>query len=178
MSKHLKPNTLTLLLMLFTIHSVSLATDITFEYKLKALYISRLADFITWPKSTDKQTFKICINPNDLVAIQLKKIKLSDVLNRQVKVTPPPKDLSITQCNFLYLSQGRFDSSLLANSPVLTLSSQAGFAEQGGMIEFYIEQGKVRMKANLKAVNQSGIKLSSKLLRLLKVVKSTGETDG
>jgi len=176
MSKYLKPNTVILLLILFATESVSLAADTNFEYKLKALYISRLADFITWPNETEKQAFKICIDSIDEVAIQLKKIKLADVLNRQVEIIAPPKDLSIAQCNFLYLSQGQVDSSL-ANSPVLTLSSQPGFAEQGGMIEFYIEQGKVRMKANLVAINQSGIKLSSKLLRLLKIVKQKDDAD-
>jgi len=176
MSRILKYSFVIFLLLAISAESVSLAADSGFEYKLKALYISRLADFISWPQSIENQTFKICIDSDDEVAIQLKKIKLADVLNRQVEIIAPPKGLLLTQCHFLYISQGQVDSSL-ANAPILTLSSQAGFAEQGGMIEFYLEQSKVRMKVNLRALNQSSIKLSSKLLRLLKIVKQKDEAN-
>jgi len=176
MSKYLKPRLLTLLLMLLTTESVSFAADTDFEYKLKALYISRLPNFISWPESVKNKTFKICIDDTDKVAQQLKMLKIAEISGMQVEIIAPPADLSISHCNMLYISQGDVNSSL-SNSPVLTLSSQSGFAEQGGMIEFYIDQSKVRMKTNLDAVNQSGIKLSSKLLRLLKIVKRPGEAD-
>ncbi len=170
MSQYAKPRFLVIPLMVFISNSVSFAADADFEYKLKALYITRLADFISWPNTAKKNTFKICINSTDKVAIQLKKIEPDAILNRQVEIIDPPSGTSITQCDFLYISRGKVDSSLI-NIPVFTLSSQADFAEQGGMIEFYINQRKVKMKANLSAINKAGIKVSSKLLRLLKIVK-------
>lgn len=176
MSKYLKLRLFTLLLMVLITESVSFAADTDFEYKLKALYISRLPTFTHWPESAKHNTFKICIDATDKVAQQLKMLKLAEILDMQVEIIAPPADLSISQCNILYISQGKV-SSALRNIPVLTLSSQAGFAEQGGMIEFYIDQSKVRMKANLYTVNESGIKLSSKLLRLLKIVKQQGEAN-
>ncbi len=148
------------------------------EYKLKALYIISLAGFINWPENSQKQSFKICIDSSDQVAVQLKKQTLTEIKGRKLEILDPPTDASISQCDFLYSSEGNIHSSL-AHLPVFTLSSQQGFAEQGGMIEFYIDQAKVRMKANLQAVNKADIRLSSKLLRLIKIVKQLelGESD-
>lgn len=156
--------------MVFVSCSVSSASIDDFEYKLKALYIARLVDFIAWPDDEKKSTFKICINSTDKVAIELKKIELEDIIDKQVEIIDPPTDSSITTCNFLYISRGKVDPTL-SNAPVFTLSSQTHFAEQGGMIEFYIDQNKIRMKVNLIAVNKAGLKVSSKLMLLLTVVK-------
>jgi len=159
-----------LLLLVYLSNSVSFAADADFEYKLKALYITRLADFIKWPEDVKKKTFKICIDSTDKVAIQLKKIELDEILHRPVEIIAPPSDSSISQCDFLYIVQGKADSSL-ANTPVFTLSSQTDFSAQGGMIEFYVDQSKVKMRANLVAIKKAGLTVSSKLLRLLKIVE-------
>lgn len=161
-----------LLLLLFIYNSASFAADADFEYKLKALYITRLADFIIWPETANKNTFIICIDSTDKVTIQLKKIGFDKILSLPVEILDIPADSSITQCNFLYISQGKVEPAL-ANTPVFTLSSQADFSAQGGMIEFYVEQSKVKMRANLSAINQAGLTVSSKLLRLLKIVEPT-----
>ncbi|MFW5444479.1 MAG: YfiR family protein [Methylococcaceae bacterium] len=173
MSKYVKQSLLVILLITVISNSVSIAADDDFKDKLKALYITRLADFLIWPGATKTSTFKICIESTDKVAIQLKNIEFDHILDRQVEIIDPPSGLSLIKCDFLYISVGKVDS-LWADFPIFTLSSQAGFAEQGGMIEFYIDQGKVRMKTNLYAVNQTGIKVSSKLIRLLKIVTPLG----
>jgi len=146
------------------------------EYKVKALYIIRLAAFITWPENPENETFKICIESSDPVSIQLKQSSISVVKGRKLEIIDLTSDLSISQCNFLYLSQGKINSAI-TKTPIVTVSSQAGFAKQGGMIEFYIENTKVRMKANLQSANDAGIKLSSKLIRLLKIVKPLENDD-
>jgi len=171
MRKYVKKICFLLLLLVFFSNSVSFAADADFEYKLKALYITRLADFINWPKNVQKSTFKICIDSTDKVSIQLKKIQLDEILRRPVEIIEPPTDLSLLQCDFLYISQGKVDSSLV-NIPVFTLSSQTDFVVQGGMIEFYVDHSKVKMRANLQAIDKSGLSVSSKLLRLLKIVES------
>ena len=170
MRKYLKQKFFLLLLLVFISNSVSFAADADFEYKLKALYITRLADFIVWPGASKKDTFKICIDSNDKVAIQLKLIDVDEIQNRPVEIVDAPSDSSIAQCDFLYISQGKV-APALANTPVFTLSSQTDFSEQGGMIEFYVDQHKVKMRGNLFAINKPGIKVSSKLLRLLTIVK-------
>lgn len=143
------------------------------EYKLKALYIVRLADFIIWPENPDKQTFKICVDSNDLIADQLHHSTITEIKGRKLEIIDPPAD-SLDQCDVLYLSKGKIDPSL-SRIPVVTISSQADFAKHGGMIEFYIEKAKVRMKANLQSAHKAGIRLRSKLIRLLTIVQQVEE---
>jgi len=144
------------------------------EYKLKALYILRLADFITWPETPNKKNFTICIDLSDPIAEQLQKIELPIIKTLSVAVIDLPKKQNVQQCHIIYLAKESL-SLAFTNSPVLTLSSDLGFAEQGGMIGFYLEGGKVKMKANLLAANKVSIQFSSKLIRLMQLVKSVGE---
>ena len=175
MNKCVNPKWLVILLIAISCNSVGFANEPqSLEYKLKALYIVRLAKFITWPENPQKNSFRICIDSSDKVAVQLRKTTETEINGRKLEIIDPPSDYTITQCDFLYLSEGKVDLSL-AYFPIFTISSQADFAEQGGMIEFYIDLGKVRMKANLAAANKAGIKLSSKLIRLLKTVKQREE---
>jgi hypothetical protein len=169
MKKYLKQKFFLLLLILL-FNSVSFAVDADFEYKLKALYITRLADFIVWPENVKKGIFKICIDSTEKVAIQLKIINLDEIQGRPVEIIDIPSDSSISQCDFLYISHGKVDPAL-ATTSVFTLSSQENFSEQGGMVEFYVDQYKVKMRGNIFAINKAGIKVSSKLLRLLTIVK-------
>ncbi len=170
-----KQKPLIFILLLFNFCSVGIAADTDFEYKLKALYLTRLADFISWPDGKIKDHFIICIDSDDKVAIQLQNITVGKILKKPVKIITLPAVPAIKQCDLLYLSSGTVDP-FLAEQAVLTVSSQTGFAKQGGMIEFYIAENKVRMKANLSAVNKAGIKISSKLIRLLKIIVPVEES--
>jgi hypothetical protein len=57
---------------------------------------------------------------------------------------------------------------------VLTVSDERGFAQQGVGINFYTEEDKVRFEINQDAVNRSGLRISSKLLSLAKIVRGAG----
>jgi hypothetical protein len=53
---------------------------------------------------------------------------------------------------------------------VLTVSDIERFAERGGMIALRIVDRKVHFDINVHTVEQAGLKLSSQLLRLAKVI--------
>jgi len=48
----------------------------------------------------------------------------------------------------------------------------AGFARQGGMVGFVMDGAKVRFEINLEAVDRGRMHISSKLLKLARIVKS------
>ena len=56
--------------------------------------------------------------------------------------------------------------------PVLTVSDRRGFSEWGGIIEMYIESGRMRFAVNVDAAEHSGLRLSSRLLGLAKVIRN------
>ena len=61
-----------------------------------------------------------------------------------------------------------FDS--LGSASILTVSETENFARRGGIINFYLEGNKVRFEINSDAAQRKGIKISSQLLKLGKVV--------
>ncbi len=58
----------------------------------------------------------------------------------------------------------------LKGSPVLTVGETAGFLEPGGIINFLMEDKKVRFEINVTAAKKNKLRISSKLLRLAKRV--------
>ena len=60
----------------------------------------------------------------------------------------------------------------LRGDAVLTVADTPGFAERGVMINFFItREDKVRFEANLEEAENSGLRLSSQLLKLATIVK-------
>ena len=62
--------------------------------------------------------------------------------------------------------------------PVLTIGETSEFTRAGGMITFFLKQGRIRFRINPDAVRRSGLKLSSSLLELATIVHpSIGESE-
>jgi hypothetical protein len=80
-------------------------------------------------------------------------------------------------CNLLFVAddQVRRTSAGLAalkRLPVLTVSDSRGFATSGGVIELYVEAGRMRFAINTDAADETGLRLSSRLLGLAKIVRN------
>jgi hypothetical protein len=58
----------------------------------------------------------------------------------------------------------------LGREPVLTVGESPRFAERGGMIEFVVEDSRVRFAVNASAAEAAGLALSSELLRVATTV--------
>lgn len=58
--------------------------------------------------------------------------------------------------------------------PVLTICESPGFCEQGGMLNLYEEDHRIRFEANPAAADKAGLKLRSTLLTLATIVKTKG----
>lgn len=160
---------------MMSLSSISIAEDdLNIEQRLKALYILRLAPFVSWPENPLATTFKICVDPEDLITVEFNIIGPIEVNGRRLELIDIRDNDNLSQCDVMYISEG-LDIAFSNQLPALTISSQNHFAEGGGMIEFYIVNSKVRMKTNLQAVDKAGMKFSSKLLRLLKIVKPLSE---
>ncbi len=58
------------------------------------------------------------------------------------------------------------DISALEKKPILTVSSMPGFLQHGGMIQFLQIDNRVRFSVNLSPAQESGLELSSELLKV------------
>jgi hypothetical protein len=60
--------------------------------------------------------------------------------------------------------------SQLDSKPVLTVSELGNFARDGGDINFYLSDGRIRFEINPQSAQRCGLKISSQLLNLGKIV--------
>jgi hypothetical protein len=61
--------------------------------------------------------------------------------------------------------------SRLEGSSVLTVGDSAAFAERGGIIGFRTVDNRIRFDINVDEANRSGLKISSEILKLARVVR-------
>jgi hypothetical protein len=65
--------------------------------------------------------------------------------------------------------------SAVSKLPVLTVSDMPEFIERGGMIQFVLVGGRVRFDVNLGSTENSGLGMSSELLKVAQRVKRKGD---
>ncbi len=148
------------------------------ENTLKAIYLVHLSKLSTWPEESESSsTFSICINKNSELSDELKKIEQQVTINgKPLKIQHNLSPEQLVKCHVFYVSPTdisifkSYQSKLEVNA-VLTVSSEKNFTEDGqGVISYYIDKKtkKVKMRINLTTMRKIKVKISSKLLRLMK----------
>ncbi len=85
-----------------------------------------------------------------------------------------PAELQPT--HILYLGSGALANvgevlERLAATPVLTVSMRTDFIRSGGILNFFVDEETLRFEICLERAEKLGLKISSKLLRLARIVK-------
>ena len=143
------------------------------ENQLKAAYLIHLSEFTTWPEDKMQQLthFNICIASDSLLREPLEQIKGREVKNKPLEILYDVPAENLNTCHIFYvedkLNKKVFQQNLSKSASILTVSSDPDFVKEGGIIEYYRADDKVRMRVNLKVMTQSKLIISSKLLRLM-----------
>jgi hypothetical protein len=149
------------------------------EYQVKAAFMYHFATFVEWPSSTFTDTkgyLRICILGNDPFGKSLDAtFRTKKIDNHKFEIHRNPSKAELSHCHLLYLTasqstQLRSFRKQLSKANVLTVGENDTFIRQGGMIKFFIENQKIRFAINPDAINQTNLKVSSKLLRLAKII--------
>ena len=145
------------------------------EYDVKAVYLLNFGKFVTWPAQDEGQrasTFPICVLGQDPFGPALdntmagERLGGSSVSARRIQT--PQQAL---ECRILFVSRSegpnlRLILETLGNAPVLTVSDLPDFARRGGMIQFVLQDDRVRFSVNLDSANRAGLTFSSQLLKV------------
>lgn len=182
---HLDPTTIgwllrTFVLLLLSCRLTSGAAPNLTEYQVKAAYIYNFTQFMDWPTNafaTTNAPVVIGILGEDPFGRILDEVVRNEVVRGRplvVKRLRPDEDLR--DCCVLFISRSekeRLPAVLhqLRGSPVLTISDSNGFAQQGGMVNLILVNQTVKMEINQTAVETAGLQVSSKLLKLARIVK-------
>ncbi|MGZ4996076.1 MAG: YfiR family protein [Methylobacter sp.] len=161
------------LLLVFTA-GVGLADEVT-EYDLKAAYLLNFADYVEWPSPPKPVT--ICVygnNPFKIATVDtLLKAKVGQI---DAIFKYPRQSEQLADCNILYLAQSEQESfgktiARLNNASVLIVTDIQDGLPQGAMINLVTESNRLRFEININTVQASKLKISSKLLKLAKIVQ-------
>lgn len=150
------------------------------EYKVKAAFIHNFAKFIEWPNEvfeSKNSSIRIGFLGTGSINESLMNLNGKEVHKRSLEVSRVESINEVSRYHIIFVNPSQkkwFDVILgsLQGKGILTIGDRAGFAEQGGMINFYLERGKVRFEINDCSIHRENLKISSKLLRLARIVCS------
>jgi hypothetical protein len=167
-----------LLLMLCMICSFSAQPfDQPQEYTIKAAFIYKFTNYIDWDSMIPGNEFVIgVVGPSPIKSELAEIARTKTVKDKKITVLQFNKPDEIGACNILFIpekSPVALDDILAKanNKGTLTISEKEGYAARGTGINFIVVDNKLKFEANPKAINASGLKASSQLLKLAIIVE-------
>jgi hypothetical protein len=150
------------------------------EYQVKAFFLYNFARYVEWPAQSFKTAndpIVICILGQNPFGNALEQATTEKVIEgrpfvvREVASIQQPCNCHILFVNSSERKRFRATAATLKGSGVLTVGETQGFTADGGVINFKLEDGKVRFEINVDAAGQEHLHISSKLLSLAQIVK-------
>lgn len=171
-----------------SVHSESPSAS---EYQLKAVFLYNFAKFVEWPAESFADARAPIIlgilgkDPFGATIDQIIKSKTVKDRKMVIKRFEKIKDLEAScmgkgeeeeSCHILFISSSEEERlakilEILNASSVLTVGEMEQFTQRGGIINFTVREGKIRFEINVDAAEQAELKISSKLLKLAKIVR-------
>ena len=174
------------LLLPFLSHPCPAQSQASFTpYDVEAAYLYNFGKFVEWPAAAgaSSQPFSICILGQDNFGEKLNNLIAGETMQgREVAARRLASIADADNCQILFIGASETarlekDLAVLETRPILTVSSLPSFLEHGGMIQFLLEDNRVRFAVNLPAARRTGLALSSELLKVAVYVttKPTGK---
>lgn len=154
------------------------------EHELKVAYLYNLMHFITWPNiaSSSQKSFYFCIlereHFQDIInTLLLLKDKDRNESIEVFHLKKPEEVITTYPCNILFIGSSEKDNylNILAISslyPILTVGETDGFAKLGGMVEFYAQDNKFRLRLNVAIMKWAQLKASTQLKKVSQIIDS------
>jgi hypothetical protein len=149
------------------------------EFQVKAAYLFNFLKFVEWPDDPAADPHgKWVIGFIGETPIGGELTRLAEgknVLGRDLQVKLFQATDNLRGCNILFISESEKKHlppilAELRGSSVLTVADMDNFVSAGGMIQFVVEDARVRMSIDVGATSRARLKVSSKLLSLARVV--------
>ncbi len=156
---------------------LSFAESHDLAQRVKAAYIYNFAKFIEWPQGDVDQRVDICVFYDaEFENLLRKTFSGKQVAGKPVAVHAAERIPPTISCNILFIGQAVLHPDVkrgmqrMLDMPVLTIGEADGFTQDGGIIRFLQVAGKLRFEIDHGSAQESGLKISSKLLRVAQVI--------
>jgi len=156
------------------------ALDAAEEYEIKTVYLFNLGGFMHWPENmlANAKHFEICVLGQNPFGDNL-----SFVVGKQKTIQSKPVTIRHFEaaeqadgCHILFISdseQLRLEAifNALRGKPILLVGNSERFVVQGGMIQFYPRDGKIRLMLDPQTIEEAGLKASAHLMRIARLIE-------
>jgi hypothetical protein len=161
--------------------SFSAQAQIAPEYQVKAVFLFNFAQFVEWPATSFQETNTLIIGilGEDPFGAYLDETVRGEEVNGHPLVVHRYRLVEeVKACHILFINATEIHQlkqvfASLKSRSILTVSDADNFTKQGGMIRFFTENKKTRIRINLNATKDADLTISSKLLRLAEIVGPT-----
>lgn len=145
------------------------------EYRLKTAFIYNFTRFVEWPPETVEELagpFRIGILGISPLREEIGALRGKTVNGHPLSIRHYPIwNDEARECEILFIaaSEANHLHAILAkldNAPVLTVGDTASFAARGVMINFFMDDNKVRFEINRRQARAARLEISSRLLKL------------
>jgi hypothetical protein len=153
------------------------------EYQIKAAFLYNFMLYTEWPPSAFEKNdspIVLAIAGEDPFGNQLDAaVRGKTVRGRAIDVHRYDQMSEVSACHLLFVSVDQSKNFPLflqrhRELSLLSVGESEDFTRAGGVIQFVIEENKVRFEVNTDAADRAHLKLSSKLLSLAKIVRDSG----
>ena len=151
------------------------------EYKFKAAYLLNFLQFVEWPEDVNESINSPIVigilGEDPFHSLIDQAVEGETIKGRKVLIQRFRSLDEVERCHLLFVGKSEksktpYYLSHLLGQKILTVGESDGFAAQGGVINFFQENTKLRFEINEEAAKNAGLKISSKLLRLAKIVST------
>ena len=148
------------------------------EYDLKATFLFHFTHFVEWPERAfaDAQTpFRLCVLTPDPFGETLREVAAGErAAGRELQVLTVATAAETRGCQIVFVPDDR-DSTIVRDLPgvkeglLLTVGESDDFLDRGGIVRFELRQGRLRLLVSRRALGNSELHMSSKLLALARM---------
>lgn len=144
------------------------------EVAVKASYLYKLAPFVDWPQNDAGQPLVICVVGSDPFGETLDRAVAGQSFGARPFVIARVDTIGPdSTCNIAYIGGSAAQSTSKAlhaiqGMPVLTVTDGT---DPAGIIDFAVQDGRVRFRIDQRAATENHLPISSKLLNLALSVK-------
>ena len=159
----------------------------SFEHEVKASFVYTVAKFVDWPADAfggPETPLIFAVLGEDPIEEQLEHtVEGKSVAGHPIEVIRL-KDVNDPQpCHVLFvsLSEAVHEEEVIARrrgSSVLTVGESERFAQRGGVMQLTLDQNMVRFEVNVDAAQRAHLQISSKILKLGKIVRDRKHAAG
>ena len=151
------------------------------EHQIKAAALYNIIAFTDWPDtafSTPDAPLVLAVLGQGPIASLLDQFVENETWRgRRIEIRKISSSTQATGCHVLYIARSAHGSwrtvaGQLARQPILTVSDEGNFAQQGGIVQLATDRNRLLLIVNLPAARTAGISISSKVLRLAQVLDS------